>query len=102
VQARPIAPTGPFVVHESDAALTVPEDLQLATDTRAAGRAEFDAHVAEKMQQEEVGVAGGTPSLPHASWCGVCADFGHQPPAKQCLHNCMLIALPAPTASQQH
>lgn len=67
VQARPIAPTGPFVVHESDAALTVPEDLQLATDTRAAGRAEFDAHMAEKMQQEEVGAADGTPSLPHAS-----------------------------------
>jgi hypothetical protein len=54
LQARPIATGGPFVVHESDAHLTVPEDLQLATDTRAFQRAEFDAHMAAKMQQEEV------------------------------------------------
>jgi hypothetical protein len=45
---------GPFVVHESDAPLTVPEDLQLATDSRAVERADFDAHMAAKMQQEEV------------------------------------------------
>lgn len=50
-----MATAGPFVVHESDAPLTVPEDPDLATDTRAVERAEFDAHMAAKMQQEEVG-----------------------------------------------
>jgi hypothetical protein len=42
------------LVHESDAPLTVPEDLQLATDSRAVERADFDAHMTAKMQQEEV------------------------------------------------
>lgn len=55
LQARPVATTGPFVVHESDAPLTVPQDPHLATDSRAVERADFDAHMADKMQQEEVG-----------------------------------------------
>lgn len=53
-QARPVAQAGPFVVHESDAALTVPQDPDLATDSRAVERAEFDAHMAAKLQAEEV------------------------------------------------
>lgn len=55
LQARPVATAGPFVVHESDAPLTMPQDPELATDSRAVERAEFDAHMAAKMQQEEVG-----------------------------------------------
>lgn len=54
LQARPVAQAGPFVVHDSDAPLTVPEDPDLATDSRAVERAEFDAHMAAKMQQQEV------------------------------------------------
>jgi hypothetical protein len=42
------------VVHESDAPLTVPAEPQLVTDVRAVERAEFDAHMAAKMQQQEV------------------------------------------------
>lgn len=54
LQARPVKAGGPFVVHESDAPLTVPEEPQLLVDSRAVERAEFDAHMAAKMQQEEV------------------------------------------------
>lgn len=55
LQARPVAEVATFVVHESDAPLTVPADQQLATESRAVERAEFDAHMAAKMQQEQVG-----------------------------------------------
>lgn len=54
VQARPIPTAGPFVVHESDAPLTVPVDPHLATDSRAAERAGFDAEMADKMRRREV------------------------------------------------
>lgn len=53
-QARPVAAGGPFMVHESDAPLTVPLDPHLGTEARAAERHEFDAHVADKMLQAEV------------------------------------------------
>lgn len=45
---------GPFVVHESDAPLTVPVDPDLATEHRAVDRHEFDEHVTEKMREQEV------------------------------------------------
>jgi hypothetical protein len=45
---------GPFVVHESDALLTVPVDPDLATEHRAVDRHEFDEHVSEKMRDQEV------------------------------------------------
>lgn len=54
LQARPVVAGGPFVVHESDAPLTVPAEPQLVTDVRAVERAEFDAHMTAKMQQQEV------------------------------------------------
>jgi hypothetical protein len=47
---------GPFVVHESDAPLTVPVDPDLATEHRAVDRQEFDEHVNEKMREQEVSV----------------------------------------------
>jgi hypothetical protein len=59
-----VAQAGPFVVHDSDAPLTVPEDPDLATDSRAMERAEFDAHMAAKMQQQEVGHAHPHPLRP--------------------------------------
>eukprot|EP00775_Hariotina_reticulata_P002311 gene2311-2619_t len=52
-KARPLLTTGPFVVHESDAPLTVPLDPHLHTDVRAVERQAFDVKVAEKMQHEE-------------------------------------------------
>jgi hypothetical protein len=42
------------VVHESEAPLTVPVDPDFATDMRAPRRAEFDSHMAERVQREEV------------------------------------------------
>jgi hypothetical protein len=54
LQARPVHTGGPFVVHESDAPLTVPVDPDLATEHRAVDRHEFDEHVSEKMRNEEV------------------------------------------------
>lgn len=44
----------PFTVHESEAPLTVPDDLHLATEDRAVERNVFDAQVAEKIRQDEV------------------------------------------------
>ncbi len=44
----------PYVVHDSDAPLTVPEDPHLATEARAPVREEFDHAVAEKMAAQEV------------------------------------------------
>jgi hypothetical protein len=44
----------PFSVHESDAPLTVPDDVVLATEERAAPREEFDRTVADKMRAQEV------------------------------------------------
>jgi hypothetical protein len=43
-----------YQVHPSDAALTMPEEPQLATDARAMEREEFDSHIKEKWQQIEV------------------------------------------------
>lgn len=47
----------PFTVHESDAPLTVPDDVHLATEDRAEDREEFDKAVAEKIKAQEVGGA---------------------------------------------
>ncbi|WIA10445.1 hypothetical protein OEZ85_010637 [Tetradesmus obliquus] len=52
-KARPVHTAGPFVVHESDAPLTVPVDPDLATEHRAVDRHEFDEHVTEKMREQE-------------------------------------------------
>jgi hypothetical protein len=54
VQARPLPNSGHFVVHESDAPLTVPVDPHLYTDVRAVERQAFDVKVAEKMHCQEV------------------------------------------------
>jgi hypothetical protein len=54
-QARPMWAGKPFAVHESDAPLTVPDDVVLATEERAEDRGEFDRAVADKMRAEEVG-----------------------------------------------
>lgn len=53
-QARPVHTGGPFVVHDSNAPLTVPIEPHFATDTRVVERSMFDAHVAERMRIEEV------------------------------------------------
>ena len=45
----------PFQPQPSDAPLTMPSDVHLATDTRAHEREEFDEHIKEKWQQIEVG-----------------------------------------------
>lgn len=54
MQARPLHLGGPFTVHESGAALTVPVDPHLATEERAVERHEFDTHVTERMKHQEV------------------------------------------------
>ncbi|KAF6259590.1 hypothetical protein COO60DRAFT_996071 [Scenedesmus sp. NREL 46B-D3] len=53
-KARPVHAGGPYVVHESDAPLTVPVDPELATEHRAVDRHEFDEHVNERMREQEV------------------------------------------------
>ncbi|KAI8468424.1 MAG: hypothetical protein J3K34DRAFT_11810 [Monoraphidium minutum] len=52
-KARPVWAGRPFAVHESDAPLTVPDDVALATEGRAGERGEFDCAVAEKMRAQE-------------------------------------------------
>lgn len=52
---------GPYQVHESEAPLTVPVDPHLATEDRAVERHEFDAHVTERMRQEEVSFTADAP-----------------------------------------
>lgn len=43
----------PYQLHPSDAPLTVPEPVHLATESRAAERCEFDAAIAEKQRAQE-------------------------------------------------
>jgi hypothetical protein len=45
----------PFQPQPSDAPLTMPGDVNLATDARACEREEFDEHIKEKWQLIEVG-----------------------------------------------
>ncbi len=53
-QARPLPNLDAvYRVHESDRPLTVPEELELATDARAAERAVFDQAVGEKIRLNE-------------------------------------------------
>lgn len=70
------------MVHESDAPLTVPEEPQLVTDVRAVERAEFDAHMTAKMQQQEVSTLQrrrwGPPALPGCATC--CPLLKAKPP----------------------
>ena len=53
-KARPMWDGRPFEPRESGAPLTVPDDVELATEERAGERAEFDRGVAERMRAEEV------------------------------------------------
>lgn len=53
-QAQPMWQGNPYIVHESDQPLTVPEDPHLATEIRAVDRQVFDQAVDEKMRAQEV------------------------------------------------
>jgi hypothetical protein len=72
-QARPIWSGKPFVVHDSDAPLTVPAPIHLATEERAGSREEFDRTVAQRLQQQQVGSRGCLAAGIGLGW--------HRPPA---------------------
>lgn len=82
------------MVHESDAPLTVPEEPQLVTDVRAVERAEFDAHMTAKMQQQEVstlqGACWGPPALLCAWVCAACCRLKAKPLRTEALRRVQL------------
>ena len=54
LQARPMWRGVPYQLHPSDAPLTLPVDMHLATEHRAVDRSEFDRAVEDKARALEV------------------------------------------------
>jgi hypothetical protein len=55
MQAAPMWVGRPYVPKPSDKALTVPDEVHLATEDRAPERAAFDDAVQQKLKEQEVG-----------------------------------------------